>query len=180
MSKIKEIYSKYNEIINYIWVGLLTTVVSWTAKFVAAIWLDADIPFQNTVLALINWTAGVIFGYFANRAWVFKSKNPHMLAEFGKFAGSRVITYFMDLAINIIGINVLAENFFYPTHPGDNIAFSLFGMDITYSKTVLVCVTLISAVIVTISNYIFSKLIVFRKKKPAQEPAEPTKQQDEL
>lgn len=165
MSKLKNIYQKYNEIINYLWVGVLTTVVAWSAKFIAAIWLDADIPFQNTILALINWTSGVIFGYFANRAWVFKSKNPHMLTEFAKFAGSRVITFFMDLAINLIGINVIAEKFFYPTHPGENIAFSIIGKDFTYSKTVMIVVTLISAVIVTISNYIFSKLIVFRKKK---------------
>lgn len=165
MSKLKDIYQKYNEIINYLWVGILTTIVAWGAKFIAAIWLDADIPLQNTLLALINWTAGVIFGYFANRAWVFKSKNPHMLAEFAKFAGSRVITYFMDLAINLVGVNVLAVKFFYPTHPGSNIALSVLGLDLTYSKLVMICVTLISAVIVTISNYIFSKLIVFRKKK---------------
>ena len=33
-------------------------------------------PFQNVVLSIINWTAGVIFAYFTNRKFVFKSNAP--------------------------------------------------------------------------------------------------------
>lgn len=164
MNKIKEFYFKYEELINYLWVGILTTIVAWTAKFVGAIWLNADIPIQNFLLCSINWTAGVIFGYFANRKWVFKSKDPHILKEGAKFAGSRLSTYFLDLFINWIAINVLAEKCIYPKVPGETILFEIMGKSISCSKTVLIIATLISAVLVTIANYVLSKLLVFRKK----------------
>lgn len=165
MEKIKSFYKKHEEIINYLWVGVLTTIVSWTAKFIAAIWLNADIVWQNMLLSTINWTAGVIFGYFANRAWVFKSKDPHMIKEASKFVLSRVSTYFLDMIIMWGLVNVFAEKVIYNIISGDTLVFSILGKGLTCSKTVMVVATLISAVLVTIANYIFSKLIVFRKKK---------------
>lgn len=138
--KLKALWKKYEEIIVYLIVGVLTTLVSWGAKFVAN-WLLFDNTlyptfFQNTVLITINWTAGVIFAYFTNRRFVFKSHNP-MLKEAPKFVLSRVTTFVLDFVVGqvlgAIGVNV------YVT-------------------------TIISAVLVTIANYVFSKLFVFRKK----------------
>ena len=36
IDKCKEIYKNHEEIINYLIVGVLTTIVSWTAKFICA------------------------------------------------------------------------------------------------------------------------------------------------
>lgn len=163
MEKLKNFYKKHEEIINYLWVGVLTTIVSWAAKFIAAIWLDADIVWQNMMLSTINWVSGVIFGYFANRAWVFKSKDPHMLKEGGKFVLSRLSTYFLDMFVMWILVNVLAVKVLYNYIPGDTIILNMFG-GIDFSKTVMITATLISAVLVTITNYVFSKLLVFKKK----------------
>ena len=165
MEKLKEFYLKHEEIINYLWVGILTTIVSWVAKFVAAIWLDADIFWQNMALSTINWVSGVIFGYFANRAWVFKSKDPNMFEEGMKFAGSRLSTYFLDMFVMWLLVNVIGEKVIYPKYPGENILVSVFGIGLSCSTTVMVVATLISAVLVTIINYIFSKLFVFKKEK---------------
>ena len=77
VEKIKALWIKYEEIIAYLIVGGLTTVVSWAAKFLANFLLFDNTmyptPFQNVVLSVINWTAGVIFAYFTNRKFVFKS-----------------------------------------------------------------------------------------------------------
>ena len=71
VEKIKALWIKYEEIIAYLIVGGLTTVVSWAAKFLANFLLFDNTmyptPFQNVVLSVINWTAGVIFAYFTNR-----------------------------------------------------------------------------------------------------------------
>ena len=92
MGKIKELYKKYEEIIIYLIVGVLTTIVSWGACFVAKFFLDSNISWQNFVINTFGWVIGVLFAYPLNRAWVFKSKNKHILKEFGGFAASRLST----------------------------------------------------------------------------------------
>lgn len=138
--KIKALWKKYEEIITYLIVGGLTTVVSWGAKFLTN-WIFFDntmypTPLQNLVLSVVNWTAGVIFAYFTNRRFVFKSHDP-MLKEAPKFVLSRVTTLVLDLAVmqvlGALGVNVYVA-------------------------------TMISAVLVIIANYVFSKLFVFKKK----------------
>ena len=93
MEKIKELYKKYEEIIVYLIVGVMTTIVSWAAKFIAnALLFDNTMyptPVENAVLSTINWTTGVIFAFFTNRRFVFKSKEP-MGKEASKFVLSRV------------------------------------------------------------------------------------------
>lgn len=142
--KLQVLWKKYEEIIVYLIVGVLTTLVSWGAKFLAN-WLLFDNTlyptfFENSVLSIINWTAGVIFAYFTNRRFVFKSHDP-MLKEAPKFVLSRVTTLILDFvvvqALGALGVNV------YVT-------------------------TMISAVLVTVANYVFSKLFVFHKKENVQ------------
>lgn len=137
--KLKALWKKYEEIIVYLIVGVLTTLVSWGAKFLAN-WLLFDSTlyptfFQNTVLSIINWTAGVIFAYFTNRRFVFKSHNP-MLKEAPKFVLSRVTTLILDfVVVQVLG--ALSVNVYVATG--------------------------VSAVLVTVANYVFSKLFVFQK-----------------
>jgi putative flippase GtrA len=88
----------------------------------------------------VAWIAGVLFAYPLNRSWVFRSTNPKILKEFLGFAASRLSTWLMDLAIMYVSVNII-------------------GLDKWIAK---IC---ISAVIVTIANYVFSKLLIFRKKK---------------
>lgn len=141
MKKIWAIYKKFEEIINYLIVGVLTTIVSWAAYGLCKLVMDVDNAFLMQVAVVIRWVAGVLFGYFTNRKFVFKSKNPNMLREGIDFAGSRVITLFLDMFVMWLLPSVF--------HVNDWIS------------------TFISAVLVTIMNYIFSKFIVFRKKKTA-------------
>lgn len=133
---------KQQELIVYLIVGVLTTIVSWGCKFLfnylvynnASTHTDG----QTWILSIVNWTAGVIFAYFVSRAYVFKSHGP-MLPEAGKFALSRLVTFFTDLIAMWILDTKLGVNFYVAT--------------------------LISAVIVTVLNYVFSKLLVFTKGK---------------
>lgn len=141
MEKIKELLLKYEEIIAYLIVGGLTTLVSWGAKFLANYLLfdNTMYPtvFQNGVLSMINWTAGVIFAYFTNRKFVFKSHDS-MLREAPKFVLSRVSTLILDMVVMQV-LNVML-------------------------KVHLMIATIVSAVLVIIGNYVFSKLFVFNKK----------------
>ncbi|MCR5594570.1 MAG: GtrA family protein [Lachnospiraceae bacterium] len=139
--KIHELYVKYEEIITYLVVGGMTTVVAWTCKFLANLILYRGAvehnSFETGVLTFIDWTAGVIFAFFTNRAYVFKSDAP-MLPEAGKFVLSRISTLFLEFLCMLILDTLMHVNFYVAT--------------------------IVTAVIVVIANYIFSKLIVFRKK----------------
>ena len=130
------------EIAVYLVVGVLTTVVSWAAKFAFNFIFYAGTAhptaIQNFILSAVNWTAGVAFAYPTNRAWVFESKDTKIFAECLKFVLSRVSTLVLDIVVmQILGA---------------------LGMN-------LYAATIISAVLVIIGNYVFSKLFVFNKKK---------------
>lgn len=141
VAKVKELWIKYEEIITYLIVGVLTTIVSLGAKFIAnALFFHNTMyptPIENFILSTINWTTGVIFAYFTNRRFVFKSKEP-MLKEAPKFVLSRVSTWVLDAVVMQV---------------------------LTAVHVQLVIATGISAVLVTIANYVFSKLFVFQKKE---------------
>lgn len=139
IEKIKEIYYKYEEIWNYLVVGGLTTLVSIVAYvLVTATFLNVENPIQLQIANIIEWVAGVLFAYFTNRRFVFKSKNENKIKEFISFASSRVVTLLLDMIIKGVMVNVLGIHHY--------IALAT------------------SMVAVTVGNYFLSKFLVFRKK----------------
>ncbi len=145
IDKIKGLFVKYREIIIYIIVGGLTTIVSWGACFICKWWfLNPEISWQNDIINTIGWAAGVLFSYPLSRKWVFKSKNSNIAKEFLKFASSRLSTWILDIIIMRVTVNVLDMNWW-------------------------VSKILISAVLVTILNYVFSKLFIFKKQPDADD-----------
>lgn len=140
IQKIKELCKKYEEIIVYLIVGVLTTIVSWGACWVAEVLgLDSQIEWQNAVINTIGWVAGVLFGYVTNRKYVFKSTNPQIMKEFISFAGGRVSTWILDIVIMYVAVNLIQMNYW-------------------------IAKIFISSVLVMIANYVLSKLFVFKKK----------------
>ena len=135
---MKEFLKKHREIIAYLIVGILTTVVSWIVYALLRLVLDLNNPLQVQIAVFMRWFAGVLFAYFTNRKYVFQSRDPKMLSEFLKFVGSRVTTLLTDMFIMWLMVSVLGIN--------DWIA------------------TLTSAFFVTVLNYVFSKFLVFQSK----------------
>ena len=139
MKKCMELYKQYKEIINYLIVGVLTTVVSLGVYYVCVLtFLDPENAIQLQVANIISWVAAVTFAYFTNRKFVFESKNPDMLKEASAFVGARVATLLMDMLCMFIMVTCMGWS--------DKIA------------------KLVVQVIVTVANYVFSKIFVFRKK----------------
>ena len=143
IEKIKELCIKYREIIVYLIVGVLTTLVAWGCKFLWNFIFYAGTKFptvaQNSVLSVVENVSGIAFAYPTNRHWVFQSKNPNILAEFVSFVGSRAATWILGWLLNMLMVNVLGISVFVST--------------------------VVVGVLVVIGNYVFSKLLVFRKKK---------------
>ena len=138
--EIKKIINKNSEIIRYVIVGGLTTLVSLLSYYIC-IWLflNPDNGVQLQVANIISWILSVTFAYFANRRYVFKSQNEKTLKEAFSFYLTRVSTLLIDMAIMYIFVSVLGLN--------DKI------------------IKLVVQVVVVILNYIFGKFIVFKKNK---------------
>ncbi|MBQ7434610.1 MAG: GtrA family protein [Oscillospiraceae bacterium] len=147
IEKIKALLVKYREIIVYVIVGGMTTVVSWGCKFLfgAIFYPGVTVPTvaQNTVLSIVENVSGILFAYYPNRRWVFQSKDPDILKEFSGFVGSRLGTWGLSYVLNLLLVNVL--------HLDYRVA------------------TVIVGVAVVIGNYVISKFLVFRKKKNENE-----------
>lgn len=139
IKKIIEIYRKYEEIWNYLVVGGLTTLVSLLAYIIVtrAGILDANDPVQLQIANIIKWIAGVLFAYFTNRKFVFKSTNENKLQEFISFTSSRVVTLILDMVVMGVMVSVM--------HIHDLVA------------------TIVSMVLVIVGNYVLSKFFVFNK-----------------
>lgn len=134
-----ELYKKYREIVDYLIVGGLTTVVSLATYYLCVMTvLDPGNAFQLQAANIISWVAAVTFAYFTNRKYVFRSSDSHILREASSFVASRIGTLLMDMAIMFVGVTLLGFN--------DKI------------------MKLVVQVVVTIANYVFSKIFVFRKK----------------
>ena len=127
------------EIVAYLIVGVLTTVVSLATYYICVLtFLDPQNPVQLQIANVISWIAAVTFAYFTNRKYVFQSTDPNIIKEGGAFFASRIGTLLMDMATMFLLVTLLGMN--------DKIA------------------KLIVQVIVTVGNYVFSKFLVFRNK----------------
>lgn len=138
--KLLELYKKYEEYVNYIVVGVMTTLISWLMYFISVItFLDAENAFQLQIANILSWATGVAFAYVTNRKFVFKSKEKNILKEAAQFSVSRLSTLFLDMAVMFVMVTLLG------IHDG-------------ISK-------ITSSVLVVIVNYIISKFFVFKKDK---------------
>lgn len=142
MKKIKECFNKYREPILYVVFGGLTTLVSF-----AAYWILVDgFHVHYMVSTVLSWIISVTFAYITNRRWVFQSRAHGfraILTEMASFYACRLASGFLEMGLMFVGVDLLRIN--------DKV------------------VKLIANVIVVITNYILSKLIVFRKKRDIDE-----------
>ena len=142
MQKIKELYLKYKEIINYLVFGFLTTVVSLVVQYgLLFTILDAENGIELQIAVVAAWIISCLFAYITNRTWVFESKSKKILKEMIKFFGARLITLGLQMLVMFVFVTLLKLN----------------------SDIWVIIWTLVAQVVVIIGNYILSKLIVFRK-----------------
>ena len=141
---MKKLYKKYEEIINYLVVGALTTIVAVGSKLLL-LWtiLDQTNGVQLQIAEIISWILAVSFAYVTNRIFVFKSKTKGMkcFREIFNFFKGRVATQLVQMFIMWFFVTLLGLN--------TNVWVLVF--------------TLICQLIQIIFNYLISKLLVFKK-----------------
>jgi putative flippase GtrA len=139
---IMKLYKKNEEIINYLIVGGLTTLVSLLTKYILLFtFLKASNAIELQIAIIISWICAVTFAYFANRVFVFKSKNEKKFKEAVKFYFVRISTLLMEMVIMWFFITLLKLN----------------------SNNWVIIWTIFCQILITIVNYILSKFVVFKK-----------------
>ncbi len=144
MKKIINLYKKYEEIINYLVMGALATVVNLAVKYALLFTIfDASNAKQLQIAVFISWVVACVFAYLTNRFIVFKSKSNKIFKEFVEFLSARIFTLFLEMLIMFIFVTCLKLN----------------------SNLWIIIWSLVAQVVVIVVNYILSKLIIFKKEK---------------
>ena len=146
MSFIADMYTKYKELILYGIYGVLTTLVTW-ASYALFVNLGMELNLGN----ILSWICGVTFAFVTNKWFVFESKSlktTKVLKELSLFVGARIFT------------GVIAWVLF-PILLWLGMDQMLFGTEGFLAKIVV-------SVVEIVLNWVLSKYMVFRKKKPAQ------------
>ena len=144
MKKIRNLYKKYEEIVNYLVVGGLTTIVAIGSKLLLlATILDQTNGLELQIAEVISWFLAVTFAYVTNRIFVFKSKTSgsKYAREIFNFFKGRIATQLIQMFIM----------WFFVT---------LLKLD---SNVWVLVFTLVCQVMQIVLNYVISKLLVFKK-----------------
>ena len=144
MKKLIEIWKKHREVLTYLIFGGLTTVVNVGLFMV----LTAFTALSTGAANAIALAASILFAYVTNKLWVFESHLVGWAAvvEFGKFIACRIATGFLDQFVVVLGVDWLG---------------GMLGL--AENTLWLGGVKIFANILVIIANYVFSKLIIFRK-----------------
>lgn len=142
MGKIKSLYEKYREIINYLIFGVLTTIVNIGTKYALLFTIfDAKNAVELQLAIIISWILAVLFAYITNRKFVFESKNKNKIKELISFFSARIATLLLEMFIMWFFITLLKLN----------------------SDIYVIIFTILTQILVVVGNYILSKIFVFKK-----------------
>ncbi len=131
-------YRKYEEGINYLIFGFLAFVLNYVLYFL----FSSAMQMHYMAATALSWVLTVVFAYWTNRTFVFKSTNKDAQSlgkEFLSFIGARVATEVLELAFMFLMVDCVDLNEY----------LSKFACQ----------------VIVIVANYFLSKLWIFKEKK---------------
>ncbi len=135
-------FEKHREIIMYLFFGVATTLVNFLVYSV----LFGTFGIEMTLSNGFAWVTAVLFSFMTNKTFVFESKSKKIGAvafEFLSFVGARVVTGIIEIVTPTLLYSIGFD-------------FELFGIAGFGAKASV-------SVVVIILNYVFSKLLVFKK-----------------
>ena len=133
-----ELLKCYKEQISYLFFGVCTTIANIVSYWFCTRVLSLD----NIISNVLAWVIAVTLAYITNKFWVFESRTEtkkELVQEIFNFFLCRVATLLVDISIMYVCVNILQ-----------------------YSDMII---KVLANVVVVISNYILSKIYIFKNKK---------------
>ncbi|EMJ6201335.1 GtrA family protein [Clostridioides difficile] len=130
------IFKKHKETILYLFFGAFTTLVN----IVSYLFFTRVILFNFIVANALAWILAVLFAYVTNKFFVFESKRieiKFLFKEFLSFVSFRLLSGVVEMLIMYVMIDLLFVND--------------------------VIVKVFTNIVVIVLNYLFSKMIIFKK-----------------
>ncbi len=155
---IRKLLQKYQELVRYIIVGVLTTVLSTGAYFLLYYLLEKGSlsHYAGRIATIVSWFIAVLFAFFANKLAVFRSRSMApgvFLREFVLFFGCRFATLVFDYAFIWATVDYLGAT---PTAA---------AWPPLYARLHPYLMKLVDDFFVTIFNYVISKFLIFTRNK---------------
>ncbi len=94
--------NKIKEILKYLIVGGLTTVVSIVSYYIVRLFIE-----NYLVCTVISWIFAVAFAYITNRVFVFNSKRENIFKECTEFVFSRILSLVAEVAVMYLLVDFL-------------------------------------------------------------------------
>ena len=139
----------------YLVFGVLTTLVSW-GSYTVFVHVGIGVFWAN----LLSWVLAVAFAYITNKLWVFNAKSWELKVvgkELVSFLASRGITGLLEIVSVPLLERLEYDGIFYPLVRSFDLHIKILFTDGIYSKITV-------SFLIVVLNYIFSKLIVFKRK----------------
>ncbi|MBO5472236.1 MAG: GtrA family protein [Lachnospiraceae bacterium] len=133
-----DMYKKHEEGINYLIFGFLAFVLNYVLYWV----FESLMNLHYMAATALSWVLTVVFAYWTNRTFVFKSQNRELQSvgrEFISFIGARVATEVLELVLMYVMVDCM--------HGNEYVA------------------KLIGQTLVILTNYVLSKIWIFKDKK---------------
>lgn len=137
LKKLADWYRKHQEGMRYLIFGALSTLVNILAYSL----LYYSFHISNAISNVLAWIIAATFAYITNKLYVFGSKvdnKKELLKEIVYFYGCRLLTLAIDEGIMVVAVDKLGWN--------------------------ALLMKIIANIIVIILNFIFSKILIFKKK----------------
>lgn len=118
MSWLRKMFFKYEELIIYIIFGALATAVDWAVgslMYSFLPWPGVLAPWSGTLSKGTAWLVAMLFAFFTNKSFVFKSNNwsaDVVWPEFLKFLSCRIGSGLLDICTVLITVDVLGWNYY--------------------------------------------------------------------
>lgn len=145
---LKKLWDKYENTWRYCYYGAWTTIVSIITKLIGT-WLCElggimleEHHILNGVNTAISWIITVTFAFIVNKKYVFYSestKKDDLRHEMLTFYGARAVSGVLEMLLMDIPVTF------------------------SWGKTGLILMMVISQFIILALNYVFSKVVVFKK-----------------
>ena len=128
------------EMLKYMAVGVFTVIIDVGIYTLCYKFIPLETYILTSLSTIISWVAATLFAFFANKIFVFNSRNvsrKRFWFEFLTFVGGRVVTLILSMVLLILMID-------------------FWSLDYFWSKVIV-------NILVIIINYVVSKTLTFRK-----------------
>ena len=161
-----ESQEKKRKLFMYLVSGGLTTAANWIVYILFDLLVKSDMSvsllgfefsLKIAVKQIVGWIVAVVVAYFLNRITVFRSKGS-IVRELITFAGARVLS-FVVLELGVMYLMIWICELITKV-PASTPMTYIGPFAFTYDYLV----KLINSIFVVITNYVLSKIMVFKKK----------------